>query len=116
MSLQTKGTAHLYGITGGVAIVTNATVLGFSLNSANANASQTKNEIGNVIEERYDDLTKEGTLTIRPRSGFTPLVPGANYTYNSAAFHITTEGREETNEGFVTLTYGIKSSEYITLS
>lgn len=116
MSLTTKGTAHLYGITAGVAHIANATVLSFSLNSSNANASQTKNEIGNLIEERYDDLTQEGTITIRPRTGFTPLVPAANYTYNSVVFHIVSEGREEQNEGFVALTYNIKKSEYITLS
>jgi len=52
-------------------------------------------------------------LTIRPRSGFTALVPGANYTYNSVAFEIISEGREEQNQGFVTLTYAIKKSEYV---
>lgn len=113
MSLTTKGTAHLYGISGGVAIVANATVLSFSLNSSNKNTAETVNEIGNEIERRYDDLHQEGTLTLRPRSGFTALVPGANYTYNSVAFEIISEGREETSQGFVTLTYNIKKSEYV---
>jgi len=116
MALTTKGTAHLYGIVGGVAIVTNATVLSFSLTKANANVNQTKNEIGNEIERRYDDLHEDGSITLRPRSGFTALVPGANYTYNSVMFEIVSEAREEANEGFVSLTYAIKKSEYITLS
>jgi hypothetical protein len=116
MALTTKGTAHLYGITAGVAAVTNATVLSFSLNSENKNTAETLNEIGNEIERRYDDLHKEGTLVLRPRSGFTALVPGANYTYNSVAFEVVSEGREEQQQGFVTLTYAIKNSEYISLA
>ena len=113
MSLATKGTAHLYGIQGGVAIVTNATVLSFSLNKSNKNTAETANEIGNEIERRYDDLHEEGTLTLRPRSGFTNLVPGANYTYDSVAFEVVSEGNEEQNQGFVTITYAIKKSEYV---
>ena len=116
MALTTKGTAHLYGIDGGVAIVTNATVLSFSLTKANANVAQTQNEIGNEIERRYDDLHQDGSITLRPRSGFTALVPGANYTYDSVMFEVVSEGREEANQAFQTLTYTIKKSEYITLS
>jgi len=85
MALTTKGTAHLYGIVGGVAIVTNATVISWSLNSSNKNVAETANEIGNEIERRYDDLHQEGI----------------------------SEGREEQNQGFVTLTYAIKKSEYV---
>jgi len=113
MSLTTKGTAHLYGIDGGVAIVTNATVLSFSLNSSNKNTAETVNEIGNEIERRYDDLHQEGTLVLKIRSGFTELVPGANYTYDSVAFEVVSQGREETSQGFQTLTYAIKKSEYV---
>lgn len=113
MSLQTKGTAHLYGVQGGVAIVTNATVLSFSLNKSNKNTGETVNEIGNEIERRYDDLHEEGTLVLRPRSGFVNLAPGANYTYDAVAFEVISEGVEEPNQGFVTITYQIKKSEYI---
>jgi hypothetical protein len=116
MPLTTKGSAHLYGITAGIAIVSNATVLSFSLNKSNKNTGETVNEIGNEVERRYDDLHEEGTLTLRPRSGFTPLVPGANYSYNSVIFEVVSEGREEQSQGFVTLTYAIKRSEYITLT
>ena len=114
MSLSTKGTANLYGIQGGVAIISNATVMSFSLTSANVNLAQTQNEIGNEIERRSDDLHKDGSITLRPQAGFTNLVPGANYTYDSVAFEVISEGNEEQNQGFVALTYAIKSSEYIT--
>lgn len=116
MPLTTKGTAHLYGITAGVAHIANATVLSFSLNSSNKNTAETVNEIGNEIERRYDDLHQEGSLTIRPRTGFTPLVPGANYSYNTVVFEVVSEGREEQSQGFITLTYEIKKSEYITIT
>ena len=113
MALTTKGTAHLYGIIGGIAVVSNATVISFSLNSSNKNVAETTNEIGNEIERRYDDLHQEGTLTIRPRTGFDPLVPGGEYTYATVEFEVVSEGREEQNQGFVTLTYAIKKSEYV---
>lgn len=114
MAGNVQGTAHLYGITGGVAVVTNATVLSFSLDKAHKNTAQTVNEIGNEIERRYDDLHQDGTLVIRPRSGFTPLTVGGEYTYNSVEFEVVSEGRQEESQGFVTLTYSIKKSEYIT--
>ena len=113
MSLTTKGTAHLYGIQGGIAVVTSATVISFSLTKANKNTAETVNEIGNEIERRYDDLHQDGSTTLRPQSGFTNLVPGANYTYDSVAFEVVSEGNEEQNQGFVTITYAIKKSEYI---
>lgn len=114
MPLSTKGPAHLYGIQGGIAVVTNATVLSFSLNKSNKNTAETVNEIGNEIERRYDDLHQEGNLTLRPRAGFNDLVPGANYAYDGITFEVVSEGHEEQSQGFLTKTYAIKKSEYIT--
>lgn len=116
MAATIQGTAHLYGIQGGVGIVTNATVISFSLDKAHKNTSQTQNELGNEIERRYDDLHQDGTLVIRPRSGFTALTIGGTYTYNSVAFEVVSEGRQEENQGFVTLTYTIKKSEFVSYS
>tara|TARA_R110000868_G_scaffold56322_5_gene174335 strand:+ start:111 stop:461 length:351 start_codon:yes stop_codon:yes gene_type:complete len=113
MSLTTKGTPHLYGIQGGIAIMTNCTVISFSLTKANKNTGETQDEIGNEIERRYDDLHQDGSITIRPRTGFTSLVPGANYTYDGVEFEVVSEGNEEQNQGFVALTYTIKKSEYV---
>jgi hypothetical protein len=113
MAAVVKGTAHLYGITGGVAIISNATVISFSLDKEHQNQASTLNEIGNEIERRYDDLAQTGTLVIRPRSGFTPLNPAADYTHNSVAFEIVSEGRQEEQQGFVTLTYAIKKTEFV---
>lgn len=113
MPLNDHGTAHLYGIQGGVAVITNATVLDFSLDSKPQNEASTVNEIGNEIERRTDDLVKEGSITLQPRAGFVAPVPGDTYTYDGEEFEVISEGRKETSKGFVTLTYNIKSSEYI---
>lgn len=109
-----QGTAHLYGIQGGVGVIANATVLDFSTDSSRQNTASTTNEIGNEIERRYDDLVNEGTLTLQPRSGFTEFVVGDTITYDGVEYEITSEGRKETAKGFVTLTYNFKKSEYIT--
>ena len=114
MSENTYGTAHLYGIQGGIGVVTNATVISFSLNKSNKNTAETLNEIGNEIERRYDDLHQEGTLVIRPRSGFTNLVPGATYSYDGVTFEVISEGNAEQQQGYVAITYQVKKSEYIT--
>lgn len=113
MAVSTQGTAHLYGIQGGVGVVTNATVLSFSLTKQHQNTAQTKNELGNEIERRYDDLHEDGSITLRPQSGFTPLTIGGTYTYDSVVFEVVSEGNEEQNEGFVSYSYTIKKSEYI---
>jgi hypothetical protein len=113
MSAIVKGTAHLYGIQAGVAAITNATVVSVSLNKEYKNTSETVNEIGNVIERRYDDLTTEGTITIRPRSGFTSLLSGTNVTYGGVSYEVYGEGRQEEQAGFVTITYNIRQSANI---
>jgi hypothetical protein len=113
MAAVIKGEAHLYGIQGGVAVVEDATVISFSLTREHKNTAQTLDEIGNEIERRYDDLHKDGTLVIRPRSGFTDLDPATTYAYDGVTFEIISEGREEQQKDFVTLSYTIKASEYI---
>jgi hypothetical protein len=114
MAATIQGSTHLYGITGGVGVVTNATVISFSLTKAHKNTAETVNEIGNEIERRYDDLHQDGTITLRPRSGFTALTIGGTYSYGGTTFEVVSEGTEEGNADFKTLTYTIKRSEYIT--
>jgi len=114
MAVSVQGTAHLYGIQGGVGVVTNATVLSISFSNQHQNTAQTQNEIGNEVERRYDDLHNDGTLTLRPRSGFTPLTVGGTYAYDGTTFEVVSEGVEEQNQGFMSYSYQIKKSEYIT--
>lgn len=114
MAVTTQGTAHLFGIQAGVGAVTNATVLSFSKKSSHANQNETVNEIGNVIEDRMDDIHVESTLVLRPRSGFTPLVPGAAYTFGGITYTVKDEQIDEQSTGFMTYTYTLLGREYIT--
>jgi len=113
-TVTVQGTPHLYGISGGVGVIADCTVISFDLDSEHANKGETVDEIGNLIEERYDDLTSTGTITLRPRAAFTPLTLGGAYTYNTVAFTVISEGRKEQQKGFISLTYKIKKSEFIT--
>lgn len=116
MAAVTKGTAHVWGITAGVGAVGNATVLSFSLDEEHANVALTLNEIGNKIEDRRDDNTKTGSITLKIRSAYTPLLSAAQITYNSVIYLITKVGRAEQSGDFVIITYSIMTSEYVTLS
>lgn len=116
MAAVTKGTAHVWGIAAGVGAVTNATVLSFSMDDEPANKGVTVNEIGNVIEKRYDDLTKKGSITLKIRSGYTVAAAATQLTFNSVIYIITKVGRAEQSGDFVVITYDIETSEYITLA
>lgn len=116
MAATTKGTAHVFGITAGVGAITNATVLSFNLDSEHANATTTVNEIGNEIEDRRDDLHHTGSITLRMRAAYTVAAAASQITYNSVIYLITSVGQAETNSDFVTITYNIKKTEYVTLS
>lgn len=116
MAVTVKGTAHVFGIAAGVGAVTNATVLSFSLDEEHQNQAQTVNEIGNEIERRYDDLAKTGSITLRIRAGYSVAAAATNLTYDSVAYIIESVGRAEEAQGFVVITYNIRTSEYISLA
>jgi hypothetical protein len=113
MAVNTQGTAHLFGIQGGVGVITNATVLSFNEKKSHANVAETLNEIGNKIELRQDDEIKEATLVLRPRSGFTPLTVGGLYTYENEDYVVIDETIDEQQAGFLTYTYTLRAHEYI---
>lgn len=113
MAAVVNGTAHLFGISG---TVSNATVLEFSLDDEFANKAQTENESGNVIERRSDDITKTGSITIKIRSGYSIPTVGSNLSYDSVAYEITKVGRAQKNKDFRTVTLGIITSEFVSLS
>lgn len=116
MASTTKGTAHIHGIAGGVAVIANATVLSFNLESEHANKLVTVNEIGNKIEDTRDDLTKTGTITLKIRTAYTVATVFSNITYNSVIYQINKVGRAEQAGDFTIITYDIETSEYITLA
>jgi len=116
MAAVTKGTAHVWGIAAGTSAITNATVLSFSLDEEAVNTGTTVNEIGNVIERRYDDITKTGSITLKIRSGYTVAAAATQITYNSILYIVEKVARAEQSGDFVVITYDIKTSEYVTLS
>lgn len=116
MAATVKGTAHLFGIIAGVAAITNATVVGFDITDQHNNRAQTVNELGNQIEDRFDDLHKTGTITIRIQSGYTVPAAATVITYNSVAYLITSVQRQESSTDFVQITFNIEKKEYISLA
>ncbi len=116
MAAVIKGTAHLWGIQAGVGAVTNATVVSTNLDDEHANKGVTVNEIGNKIEDRRDDLTTKGTITLKVRAAYTVLAAMAQITYSTVIYMITKVGRAEQSGDFVIITYEVEKSEYITLS
>jgi hypothetical protein len=115
MAAVTKGTAHVWGIGAGVGAIANATVLSFNIDDEHANVGQTVNEIGNKIEDRRDDLTKTGTITLKIRTAYTVAAAATQLTYNSVLYLITKVGRAEQSGDFVVITYSILTSEFVTL-
>lgn len=113
MAAVTKGTAHLYGIAG---TQSNCTVLNFREKLSTANNGTTENESGNVIERRFDDITKESSITIRQRTSWTAPAVGDQLTYNAILYIVTGVEKTETNKGFRESTINLITSEGITLS
>jgi len=116
MAAESKGTAHLWHISAGVGAITNATVTAFSLDEEQANKGVTLNEIGNKIEDRRDDLTKTGSITVKIRAAYTVAAAFTNITYNTVKYMITKVSRAEQAGESITITYAIETSEYITLA
>lgn len=116
MAAIVKGTAHVWGIEAGTGAVTNATVLSFSLDKEHQNQAQTVDEIGNEIERRYDDLAKTGSITLRIRTGYTEATAASTLAYDGVTYIIESVGRAEESQGFVVITYNLRTSEYISLA
>jgi hypothetical protein len=115
MALDTKGTAHIFGIQAGVAAVTDATVQSFSESDSKQNISQTLNELGNEIERRSDDLMTEVNITLRIQSGYALPDVSDVLVYDSIKYDILTIESSETNGAHVVVTLTAKTTEYITL-
>lgn len=99
MATVTKGTAHIYGISGSV---TGLTVQSYSVGKSFANADEVTDKTGVVIAVRYSDertsLTVEGLV---PSSYTASIGDNLTFTGNGIAFsgHITaiTESGEAKN-------------------
>ena len=111
MAATTYGTAHLYGVS---LTVLNATVLDFKIDEECANTDNTLDETGKVIERRYDDKTKTGSITLRIRTAYTIPTPGESVVFETVTYEITKVGRTQQQKGFRTVELSIMRSEGIT--
>lgn len=112
MSATVQGTAHLYGVDG---TITSATVNSFSDKGNSANTGKVENEVGNVIERRYDDETHDSVVEITLREGYTiPSPKGTLFTYNAVDYEITSIDQKQVKKGYQMLTLNLTRSELIT--
>jgi hypothetical protein len=101
MATITKGTAHIYGISGSV---TGLTVQSYSVGKSFANADEVTNSAGVVIAVRYSDertsLTVEGLV---PSSYTASIGDNLSFTGNGLAFsgHITAITESGEAKGFM---------------
>lgn len=115
MSAKVQGTAHLYGILGGVGILTGVTVNSVRLKNFPGVKGKVENELGQAIERRYDDQTNEADIEVTLRSGYSiPAGDGSLFTYNSIAYEIQSTSKAETKKGYQTLTLTVMNSSQIT--
>ena len=115
MALDTKGTAHIFGITAGTGAVTAATVQSFSLSESKQNISQTLDEAGNMIERRSDDNLTEVNVSLRTQAAYSKPDVSDVLVYDSIKYDILTIESSETNGAHVVTTLTAVTSEYITL-
>lgn len=115
MAAITKGAnVHVHGIDTGT--FTDAVVTAVNFNDEFNNTAEIKNEVGNVIEYRMDDVTTTGTITLNFESSYTPTSMGGQFTYDSIIYYLTGRTLTQVNEGYREWSYNFKTSEYITLS
>lgn len=115
MASITKGAqVHVFGIDTGT--FTDAVVTAINFGDEFNNTSEIKNEAGNTIEERMDDIHTSGTVTLNFESSYTPTAMGGQFTYDSVLYYLTGRTQTLNNEGYAEWSYNFKTSEYITLS
>jgi hypothetical protein len=101
MATVTKGTAHIYGISG---LITGLTIQSYSVGKSFANADEVTNKDGLVIGVRYSDertsLTAEGLV---PSSYTASIGDNLSFTGNGIAFtgHITAIEERGEAKGFM---------------
>lgn len=108
------GTIHLFGIDGTLA---DATITDTNFDDVCANLASVMDEIGNKIENRGDDLTRTGTVTLIIRDAYDPPDPYTTFeNWDGETYLITRVGRKFSNRGFNIIELSIESSEYIAYS
>ena len=113
MAAITHGTAYLFGVSG---TITDAAVQSFQLKDEHQNNTQVMDEIGNEVTNRHDDIVNEGTITLKHESGYTVETAEATITYDSVVYRVTSVDKNQVNNDHREITYGIKTTEYVTIT
>lgn len=108
---QDYGTIHLFGISGTIA---DATITDSSFEDVCANVASVLDEVGNKIQNRGDDLTTTGTVTLIIREDYDIPDPFTTFQNWDALYYLITRvGRKFNNRGFNIVELSIEKSEHI---
>jgi len=115
----TKGaTVYVWGTPTG--FNAQAIVTAFSYNEEYRNVGEVTDEYGNLIETRYDDREKTGTMTLQFSASFAedtsiPL-SATEITVDGTEYYITSRSLTTTNNGFQEWTVNFRTTEHISLA
>ena len=91
---------------------TGGTVTSLSLNEEWGNVGEVRNETGAMISKRYDDIRREGTLTVLLEDATVPAdALGSTFTYDAVVYYIDGISEARSNEGYAEYTLNIKEYE-----
>jgi|688.fasta_scaffold141593_4 hypothetical protein len=109
--MQDYGTIHLFGING---TISEATITDTNFEDVCANVASVLDEMGNKIQNRGDDLTTTGTVTLIIRDAFTPPEPFDTFSnWDGETYLVTRVGRKFSNRGFNIVELSVEKSENI---
>lgn len=109
--MQDYGTIHLFGIDGSIG---DATITDASFEDVCANVATVLDEMGNKIENRGDDITTTGTVTLIIREAYTLPEPFTTFqNWDGLYYLITRVGRKFNNRGFNIVELSVEKSEHI---
>jgi hypothetical protein len=109
--MEDYGTIHLFGIDGSIA---DATITDASFEDVCANVASVLDEMGNKIQNRGDDITTTGNVTLIIREGYVLPEPFTTFqNWDELYYLITRVGRKFNNRGFNIVELSIEKSEHI---
>jgi hypothetical protein len=110
--MEDYGTIHLFGIDGSIA---DATITDASFEDVCANVASVLDEMGNKIQNRGDDITTTGNVTLIIREGYVLPEPFTTFqNWDELYYLITRVGRKFNNRGFNIVELSVEKSEHIT--
>lgn len=113
MAAINKGTAvYVFGIDDGS--VTSATITAISVKEEYNNVGEVKGEDGKIIEKRFDDRHKTGTVTMLYEVEPTGAIGSGTFAYDGETYWISDRSDSKSNNGYAEFTYSIRKTEFVT--